>query len=108
MFGYVSAGFPSSARISSARRSALARPKLNSIPSGSVSEAVWLQACSWMLPITHALNGIRGAFRGASPAELAPELLWLAVATAALVPLSVYFFQLAVARAKVDGTLGQY
>jgi ABC-2 type transport system permease protein len=68
----------------------------------------WLQACSWMLPITHALNGIRGAFRGAPLSELAPEAMWLAVATAALIPLSVYVFQLAVARAKVDGTLGQY
>jgi ABC-2 type transport system permease protein len=69
---------------------------------------LWLQACSWLLPITHALNGIRGSFRGASLSELAPELIWLAVATVALMPVSIYIFQLAVARAKVDGTLGQY
>ncbi len=69
---------------------------------------LWLQAVSWMLPITHALSGIRGAFRGASPADSWPDLVWLAVATIVLLPISLVVLRGAIARAKRDGTLGQY
>ncbi|MBC5811521.1 MAG: ABC transporter permease [Candidatus Eremiobacteraeota bacterium] len=68
----------------------------------------WLQAVSWALPITHSLNGIRGAFAGATLAQLAPDAIWLTVATCVLGPLSLYAFSRAVRRAKVDGTLGDY
>jgi len=68
----------------------------------------WLQAVSWTLPITHALNGIRGAFHGASLRDLSPDLIWLTVATLVLLPLSLFVFRGAVAHAKYDGTLGQY
>jgi ABC-2 type transport system permease protein len=69
---------------------------------------LWLQAVSWTLPITHALNGIRGAFNGATLRDLSPDLIWLAVATIVLLPFSLFVFRAAVARAKFDGTLGQY
>jgi ABC-2 type transport system permease protein len=68
----------------------------------------WLQAVSWTLPITHALNGIRGAFHGASLRDLSSDLIWLAVATIVLLPFSLFVFRAAVDRAKFDGTLGQY
>lgn len=68
----------------------------------------WLQGVSWMLPITHALTGIRGAFGGASLGALGFEAVWLSVATVILLPFSLYVFRAAVARAKCDGTLGQY
>jgi len=69
---------------------------------------LWLQACSWLLPITHALNGIRGAFHGATVGDMASDATWLAVATILLLPLSLLAFRSAVERAKFDGTLGQY
>jgi ABC-2 type transport system permease protein len=67
-----------------------------------------LQAVGWTLPITHALSGLRGALHGASLAQLAPEAMWLSVATILLLPVSLVIFTRAVRRAKIDGTLGQY
>jgi ABC-2 type transport system permease protein len=69
---------------------------------------VALQYVSWMLPITHALNGIRGAVNGATLAQLAPDALWLAGCAALLLPVSLLAFSHAVRRAKMDGTLGHY
>jgi len=68
----------------------------------------WLQVVSWMLPITHSLNGIRGAVAGASVFELGPDALWLATLTVVLGPISLYAFSRAVRRAKEDGTLADY
>lgn len=67
-----------------------------------------LQDVSWFLPIRHALDGIRGAIHGASLAQLAPDAIWLTVAAAILLPISLSSFTRAVQRAKMDGTLGQY
>lgn len=64
-----------------------------------------LRILSWLMPITHALNGIRGALAGAQLTALAPDALWLTAATAVLLPLSLVVFAYAVARAKFDGTL---
>lgn len=69
---------------------------------------LWLQGVSWLLPLTHCLAGIRGAFDGMSVSALSAHAIWLLVATIVLLPLSLYIFQAAVVRAKLDGTLGQY
>jgi ABC-type multidrug transport system permease subunit len=66
------------------------------------------QVLGWLLPITHALNGLRAAVAGASIGQVAGEVVWLAVAIAILVPLSLAVFERAVAHAKADGTLGGY
>ncbi len=67
-----------------------------------------LQYVSWMLPITHALNGIRGAVNGATVAQLAPDAIWMAGCAVLLLPISLVAFATAVRRAKIDGTLGHY
>ena len=67
-----------------------------------------LQLISWFIPITHSLNGIRGAVAGVTLGGLAPDAWWLAAMTVILGPLSLYAFTRAVHRAKVDGTLGDY
>ena len=67
-----------------------------------------LQYVSWMLPITHALNGIRGAVNGATLAQLAPDAMWMAGCAVVLLPVSLVAFSHAVRRAKIDGTLGHY
>jgi len=68
----------------------------------------FLQALSWLLPITHSLNGIRGAVGGATVWDCRGDALWLAVMTALLFPVSLYVFGRSVRRAKMDGTLGSY
>jgi ABC-2 type transport system permease protein len=67
-----------------------------------------LRYVSWLLPITHALNGIRAGIHGATIGELLPEVIWLGVAASILLPFSLWSFGRAVRRAQVDGTLGQY
>jgi ABC-2 type transport system permease protein len=67
-----------------------------------------MKAIAWLIPITHSLNGIRGASAGASLSDLAPDAWWLAVMTVVLGPIALYAFSRAVRRAKVDGTLGDY
>jgi ABC-type polysaccharide/polyol phosphate export permease len=64
-----------------------------------------LQLISWMLPLTHSLHGIRGAFQGASISALRYDALWLTCAIFALLPLSLIALELATARGKNDGTL---
>lgn len=67
-----------------------------------------LQVIGTLLPITHALNGIRAALGGATLVEMRVDLAWLLGMTALLLPASLFIFAYAVKRAKIDGTLGQY
>jgi ABC-2 type transport system permease protein len=67
-----------------------------------------LRVLSWLLPLTHALRGLRAAVVGASPQAVAPDALWLAVASAVLVPCALAALQAAVRRAKRDGSLAGY
>ncbi len=67
-----------------------------------------LQFVSWCLPLTHALRGLRGAVAGESVAAVLGDALWLAVAAALLLPLSLVVLDRAVARARNDGTLAHY
>ncbi len=67
-----------------------------------------LQIVSWLLPMTHALNGFRAAMLGESLSLVAPDLIWLAVATALLLPVSALVFTRWIEQAKFDGTLAAY
>jgi ABC-2 type transport system permease protein len=67
-----------------------------------------LQAVGWMLPITHALNGVRGAIYGASLWDLRYEALWMIGLTIVLLPASLWVFARTVQRGRHDGTLSQY
>jgi ABC-2 type transport system permease protein len=69
---------------------------------------VWLQYCSWLLPTTHALHGIRGALHGATLGQLSPDMIWLSVISILLLPFALWVFRCAVLRAKHDGTLAHY
>jgi ABC-2 type transport system permease protein len=69
----------------------------------------WLQGVSSVLPFTHSLEGMRRALLGgASPVELTYSLTTLALFTAALFPVGLWMFSLAVLRSKRTGTLGTY
>lgn len=67
-----------------------------------------LQAVGWMLPITHALNGVRGAIYGASLWDLRSEAFWMLGLTAILLPVSLWVFARTVQRGRHDGSLSQY
>ncbi|GAC1408437.1 MAG: hypothetical protein NVSMB64_16680 [Candidatus Velthaea sp.] len=67
-----------------------------------------LQMVSWCLPLTHALAGMRGAVAGVGLRALAPDALWLAGATAILVPMSLFMLTRAIDHAQRDGTLAYY
>ena len=85
--------------------------------SASVFGGVWiplasmpvaLQWIGWTLPITHALNGFRAAAAGVPIGRVGSDALWLLVASVILMPLSLWIFSRAVAKARVDGTLSMY
>ena len=67
-----------------------------------------LQIVAWFLPISHALTALRAGFNGAPLAHVIENVVWLAVASVVLVPLSLAVFARAVRLARVDGTLGSY
>jgi ABC-2 type transport system permease protein len=68
----------------------------------------WLQIVGWLLPITHALNGFRAAASGEPLSAVAGDALWLLIASALLMPLSLWLFARSVDKARVDGTLSMY
>ncbi len=69
----------------------------------------WLQNCSYLLPITHSLKGMRLALlQGYSTTALLPYILALILFTAIMLPLSLLLFQKALRKAKMDGSLTQY
>ena len=68
----------------------------------------WMQHVSWMLPMTHVLNGVRGGFTGMPVVQLASDATWLAVVAIALFPLALLAFRASIARAKFDGSLSHY
>jgi ABC-2 type transport system permease protein len=69
----------------------------------------WLQAAGKLLPLTHALTALRGAFLvGAPPGAVADSLAALALFAAVLIPLGAATFGYALRRARVDGSLTHY
>jgi len=74
-----------------------------------VSLLPWqLGILSWLLPLTHALRGLRGSVTGVPISRLSGDALWLAVTTLVLLPFSFYVLEFCTHRAKRDGTLSQY
>jgi ABC-2 type transport system permease protein len=67
-----------------------------------------LQLLSWMLPLTHALHGLRAATSGAPLAAGSYDAAWLAVATCVLIPAAFLALRLAINYAKTDGSLSVY
>jgi ABC-2 type transport system permease protein len=69
----------------------------------------WLQRLAVLLPITHALRGIRRALlAGAGFRGVATEIQVLLLFAAILLPLGLLAFALALRRARVEGSLVQY
>jgi ABC-2 type transport system permease protein len=68
----------------------------------------WLESLAPLLPLTHAIEGLRSVIlESAPPLSLAGDLLVLA-GFALLLPLGLIVFGLAVKQARAEGTLGHY
>lgn len=69
----------------------------------------WLQKISYALPVTHGLDGIRAILlKGETLAAILPELIVLLGFASVTVPLSLFCFKRAIARAQREGSLIQY
>ncbi len=69
----------------------------------------WLLAVSNLLPVTYAVRSFQLALhKGAGLAAIGHDLLILTIFDIILIPASVWFFSLAVRRARRAGTLGEY
>lgn len=69
----------------------------------------WLQVVAYALPVTHALEAIRGALlQGRSWGQLGRPLLALLAFTVVLLPASLALFRYATHRARQDGSLAHY
>jgi ABC-2 type transport system permease protein len=69
----------------------------------------WLRAAGRFLPLTHALELVRGGLlRGAGPAELTAPMTALALFAGVLCPVGVVLFVYALRRARIDGSLTHF
>lgn len=69
----------------------------------------WLVKLSYLLPITHSLEGMRlSLLKGSSLSGIFPNVFALFAFTVVTLPLSVAIFRYAVNQAKKDGSLTQY
>lgn len=69
----------------------------------------WLQSLAALLPITHAIEGMRAALLQGQPwSGLVRPIGALALFAAIVLPLSLLSFERAVRQARIDGSLGQY
>lgn len=68
----------------------------------------WAVLLAQVLPLTHAMEGVRLALIGAPLETLLPRLVALTVIAAVLIPTTLVTVSLALHRAKVEGSLVQY
>lgn len=69
----------------------------------------WLRAAGRLLPLTHALELVRGGLlRGDGPAALGSSIAALALFAGVLCPMGVALFVYALRRARIDGSLTHY
>lgn len=68
----------------------------------------WARAVSLILPLTYALDGMRRALGGESPAQVAPQIFMLLLILVVLLPITVWTLNWATRRAKEEGSLVQY
>ncbi|MGE0384284.1 MAG: ABC transporter permease [Gammaproteobacteria bacterium] len=69
----------------------------------------WIAGLCWYIPMTHAVEGMRGALLQSAPPSALLEHAWFLCVFAALAfPLSLMLFKLGVDHTKRTGTLTQY
>ena len=70
---------------------------------------VGLQKAALLIPMTHALEGLRKTLlAGAGWKEVSPQLMALAIFIGVMLPVGIFVFGRAIRRARADGSLGHY
>ena len=67
-----------------------------------------LQPLAWLLPLTHALEALRGALGGAGVEQIASQLVVLLGFAAICGPLGAWAFRRALQRLRVEGSVSHY
>ncbi|MEK6646690.1 MAG: ABC transporter permease [Candidatus Firestonebacteria bacterium] len=66
----------------------------------------WLQNVSYMLPVTYSLNGLRASLlQGHNIFEIKNDIFALLIFLIILLPLSIFAFNFALKKSKINGTL---
>ena len=69
----------------------------------------WAAKVSYLLPLTHSVNATRDALiNGRGLADMGGDITYLVIFAVVLMPVSLWLFNLSVARTKKLGTLTQY
>jgi len=69
----------------------------------------WIQVVAKLLPVTYSLHALRlSLLQGASIIDVGGDLLILCGFCLVLIPLSIYVFQIAMYRARLDGSLTHF
>lgn len=68
----------------------------------------WLRPLADLVPLTHALSGVRAGLNGSAPIDVLPQVGILLAMTAVFLPLGIWAFNWAIDRAKREGSLAEY
>jgi ABC-2 type transport system permease protein len=68
----------------------------------------WIKPLTFLIPLTHALAGIREGFNGGAVTDVLPQIAVLSVMAVVMMPPSVMAFSWALTRAKQEGSLAEY
>ncbi|MFQ5473145.1 MAG: ABC transporter permease [Dehalococcoidia bacterium] len=68
----------------------------------------WIAPLAFLIPLTHALSGVREGLDGGSVLDVAPQVITLIVMAAVMVPVGFLAFTASLQRAKREGSLGEY
>lgn len=68
----------------------------------------WIEPVTILVPLTHALSGIREGFNGGSVRDVLPQIGMLSAMAVVMLPSGLWTFNWAMTRAKREGTLGEY
>ncbi len=68
----------------------------------------WIAPLTFLVPLTHALTGVREGLDGASLIDVVPQIITLTVMATLMVPAGFLAFTASLQRAKREGSLGEY
>jgi ABC-2 type transport system permease protein len=68
----------------------------------------WMQALTILVPLTHALSGVREGLNGGSVTDVLPQITILSGMALVILPAGLMMFNGSMLRAKREGSLGEY
>jgi ABC-2 type transport system permease protein len=68
----------------------------------------WIEPLTLLIPLTHALSGIREGFNGAGVGDVTPQIAILSLMAVTMMPPGILAFNWSLTRARKEGSLGEY